>query len=312
MADKRITDRDCVRPSERHKFNNLDKNLQDKFSGVGNTKSLEVCPNFIQCENEHVIAHDTNAFIVMGKDRPASKISGYGGIGDTQAGSIDMVVGRGGPKPKNTVVVSGREEPTFVDPDFGSDAARIHMSQKTDIDKNFGIVAGKVGISKARSGIGMKADSIRLVGREGIKLVTRTDFENSQGGSANAVRGIDLIAGNQDEGLQPIPKGKNLQKALTRMVKQTDALSGIMSSMLVIQMKLNKEIMMHFHHSPFFAAATTPSGDLIPAGIRALIDQLDQVMVSIKTLKINGAGIRKNYLLDDGEFFINSPFNNTN
>ena len=49
-----------------------------------------------------------------------------------------------------------------------------------------------------RSGIALKADGVRLIGREGIKLVTGVDSINSQGGTIEYAKGIDLIAGNDD------------------------------------------------------------------------------------------------------------------
>lgn len=59
-----------------------------------------------------------------------------------------------------------------VDNSFQTDAARIYISQLTDIDANFGIDPGKTGYMKERSGIGIKADGVRVIGREGIKLIT--------------------------------------------------------------------------------------------------------------------------------------------
>jgi len=50
------------------------------------------------------------------------------------------------------------QRPVTVDPSFSKDAARIYISQKTDIDDNFKIKQGNVGKAKARSAIGMKAD----------------------------------------------------------------------------------------------------------------------------------------------------------
>ncbi len=169
-------------------------------AGIAGSGLTESVPNYIKAVNDEIVKGANNTWIILGRDRPASRLSGYGGLGDTQAGAIDIVVGRMGAKPQDGV---------YVDPNFKTDSARIYISQKTDIDKNFSIVAGGVGDSIARSSIGMKADSIRIIGREGIKLVTATDMENSQGGQITATMGIDLIAGNNDEDLQPIVKGEN-------------------------------------------------------------------------------------------------------
>ena len=83
---------------------------------------------------------------------------------------------------------------------FGADAARIYISQLTNVDTNFGISEGKTGLLKARSAVAIKADGVRIVAREGIKLVTQTDVVNSQGGLSpiNDIYGIDLIAMNDE------------------------------------------------------------------------------------------------------------------
>ena len=77
----------------------------------------------------------------------------------------------------------------------------------TDIDKNFGLASGKVGSAEARSAVGIKADGVRIIGREGVKIVTgKCDgcrygpFKgepNSLGGKiVRPAPGIELLAGN--------------------------------------------------------------------------------------------------------------------
>ena len=96
-------------------------------SGVFGDVILEPIPKYIKAQSEKTYSHG-NSHIVLGRDRPASRASGYGGQGHTGCSSIDLVVGRGGPSPGAT---------ENVDPNFRSDGARIHISQKTDIDTNF-------------------------------------------------------------------------------------------------------------------------------------------------------------------------------
>ena len=50
----------------------------------------------------------------------------------------------------------------------------------SDIDDNFELVDGSIGNSKNKSAIAMKADGIRIIAREGIKLVTKTDNANRE------------------------------------------------------------------------------------------------------------------------------------
>ena len=98
------------------------------LAGLSGTSMAEPVPKFNQADCEVVSKNDHNAWIVLGRDRPASRASGYGGEGATGAGTIDLVVGRMSWNPKSDI---------YVDPNFESDAARIYISQKTDIDKNF-------------------------------------------------------------------------------------------------------------------------------------------------------------------------------
>ena len=95
-------------------------------AGVFGDNMTEPIPTYIESKCEKVINRG-NSWIVLGRDRPASRASGYGGQGHTQASSIDIVVGR---NPNSAV---------SVDPSFSSDAARIYISQKTDLDINLGI-----------------------------------------------------------------------------------------------------------------------------------------------------------------------------
>ena len=107
-------------------------------NGIFCSELLEPIPNFTKADCERVYSGKNNNYIVMGRDRHKSRSSGYGGKGDTQASMIDIVVGRMAHEPSDDV---------WVDPDFHSDSARIYISQKTDVDKNFGLAPGNVGMS---------------------------------------------------------------------------------------------------------------------------------------------------------------------
>ena len=197
------------------------------------------------------------------------------------------------------------------------DAARIYISQKTDVDKNFELIPGKVGTAKARSAIAIKADGIRLVAREGIKLVTSETTKNSQGGDLQSYVGIDLIAGNVDDpitgtDLQPMAKGKNLSEALQRLTFHVEKLNGIVDSLLMTQMKFNNALMNHWHPSPFFAAPTAPSIIVQTSGLRTQVNLLTKVKQSLIAHKANLVSFSQTYLNQSGKKYINSRFNNVN
>ena len=162
--------------------------------------------------------------------------------------------------PTTGTLTRGEADKSFGSMDKGNgvgDAARIYISQRTDIDDYFDICDGSVGRSFADSAIGMKADSIRIMSRKGIKLITQENppGRNSVDGKMDVVYGIDLIAGNRDADdagklrggvpfpehpyLQPIPKGLNLEDCLSYMMNHTRTVSSILSDFAALQMQIN-------------------------------------------------------------------------
>jgi len=289
----------------------LPENVAVHVKGFAGGVLPEPIPTFIATDSEKVIEGANNTFIVLGRDRPGSRVSGYGGIGDTQAGAIDLVVGRLGP-----AVAAG----VGADNDFTRDSARIYISQKSDIDENFQIAKGSVGSSVAKSGIAIKADAVRVIAREGIKLVTGTDRENSKGGSVDSVAGIDLIAGNDgqiakkagDSGLQAIVKSKNTEEALEKILKLISSLGGIMSAFLQAQMKFNSTLGTHFHTSPFYGISTTPSSTASEAASTAQINLMNDCISGLQKHKLNISSARNTYLKSHGKKYIGSRFNMVN
>ena len=244
-----------------------DQELGVSYVGLNNDVISEPIPGFDVAPCEKVISNNSNAWIVLGRDRPSNVASGYGGQGSTGASSIDLVVGRKPLDPENE-----------VDPNFITDAARIHISQRTDVDTNFGLVKGSVGKVEGRSAIGMKADEIRLVARGGIKIITegRGTF-NAQDGKIGSTVGIDLIAGNDDsdmsfmgplldfraggtiapsnEFLQPIPKGYDLANALEEIVDMLDDVAAMLAETTNGLIKTNIALSSHIH--PVFIGPVT-------------------------------------------------------
>ena len=219
---------------------------------------IEYQPNFIKArwEEGSVYNNGYDAWIVIGKDRPGNRSSGYSS--DFGAGAIDLVVGR--------QQMANATSTHHCDPNFKTDAARIYISQKTDIDENFNLCDGKDGKPLSRSGIGIKADAVRVIGREGIKLITTSDSFNSKGAKIKSWAGIDLIAGNDDSDLQPLVKGDNLVKALESLVEYFNGHIETFASFVKSQMIINKDqavfnnaILGHTH------VATTPGGPTSPS-----------------------------------------------
>lgn len=276
--------------------------------GIAGDKLPEAQPKFIEAPCEVVYQNANGSYIILGRDRPGSRLSGYGGLGDTKASSIDIVVGRMGSEARK---VDENNEQLYIDPSFKKDAARIYISQKSDIDSYFDLSDGSVGNSKTKSAIALKADGIRIVAREGIKLVTGTDQKNSQGGAVKTTLGIDLIAGNDDKELQSMVKGENLKEALERLTHHVDKLAGILDAFLHAQMEYNADIASHFHTSPFFAIPTLPSEVLVPRGAKTNLNLLTKVKRSLVNLKMNLASYKITFLNIFGKKYINSRHNKT-
>lgn len=296
------------------------QNNPNKSAGLDGNFICEPVPFYDKTETETVIKNNNNAWIILGRDRPSTPGSGYGGPGGTQCAAIDIVAGR------MSSVKGGPKSDTWASPNFTSDAARIYISQRTNIDENMDLVAGGVGISKGRSAIGLKADAVRIVGREGIKLVTNTDKKNSQGGDINSTYGIDLIAGNDDAELsgplqsfenndvnflQPLIKGENLTQALDELADQLGDLAIRFDKFSAAQVDLNTALLTHTHLIPPLPFLAIPSVDLVGPWINTKIKQI--INSSSKALpQLNNVSTWKaNYLLPSGDRWICSRHNRT-
>jgi len=290
------------------------KHLQgtdDRFKlesvGVGCNKMLEPIANYNVAPCETVFSGENNSWVVLGRDRPSVLISGYGGKGFTNCGSVDIVVGRH--STDNIGKVDENGEQLYVDNDFEKDAARIYVSQKSDVDENFNISSDVKSVGK--SCVGIKADSVRIIGRENIRLVTRTDAKNSQGGNVRSFGGIELLAGNNSNELQPLTKGDNTKEALEKIVNYLDKIVGTIDAFVMIQSSYNQALSTHFHRSPFFSIPTTPSLEVIPVGIKTQVDLLTKVKKDLIMHKMNLAGFKINYLSPMGRGYICSRYNKT-
>ena len=306
--------------AKQKRLDNIPENISANYRGIAGDPLDEPLPTFIFASEKPFLAGNNNTWIMLGRDRPGSRVSGYGGRGDTQAGAIDIVVGRMGSFAKGFNKIDGGQR-VFVDPNMKYDAARIYISQKTDVDENFYLAEGKVGNSKTKSAIALKADAVRIVARDGIKLVTRTDAINSQGGQIAEAVGIDLLATNNDEDLQPLVKGGNLKEALEKLVTHVDKLNGIVDSLLMYQIAFNEELTHHTHIAPLkiipapvgpgFVWETAPSIPVMAKGIKTMIDHLSQTKRSLATHKANLGLYKFKYYSPAGDKYINSRYNNT-
>lgn len=296
-------------PEAKQQAENQDPRADPLRQGVAGDVLNESKVRYNQTPGEEVIQGKSDSYIVLGRDRWGNPLQGRGGQGEANAAAIDIIVGRySGAVPETDSQGTVRE----VDPSFSKDAARIYISQKTDIDDCFHIARGKIGTYQNRSAIAIKADGIRLLSREGIKLVTKNDKFNTKGIEPTSC-GIDLIALNDDSDLQPIPKGNNLVAAFDKLTKHVSDLNKIVQGFLVYQMKMNLVIQEHVHVGFFDGKETSPSAQLSTIhGPYVMKDLQGNIGAS---LKINLKEIQKfklNFITKGQKKYINSEYNNTN
>ena len=247
------------------------------------------------------------ADIVLGTDRPDSVGSGFGGLGAQKANTIDLVVGRMASTRKG----KGPTPSSKVDNSFVSDAARIYISQLTNVDTNFGLAAGDGGAMRQNgcSAIGMKADAIRIIGREGIKIVTGKaggvrgapgGEPNSRGGVTNRpAPSIELIAGNSVSSttgisiLQPIPLGENVRDSLLELNK---IVGHIWNSVFLLTLTLTTEL-------PFIATGIPPAPWSVGAVAGGTVHRV-QILNSLYQTRAMGNMWELEYLFDQGQKYI--------
>jgi hypothetical protein len=258
MADNKDV---LLEPDSEEALKQIAKNEQiniTRHSGVGNQKQNIIKAEYHQTNNEVVLNGKTNCLIVLGSDRPAGVNSGQGGAGHTACAAIDIIAGHMGRRPIrdiNGVVQKSSKN-------FELDAARIYISQFCDLDEYFslpkyfvqvGDIKFDIQESRGRSGIGIKADAVRVVARENIKIVTTHLATNSLNKPVNK-GGIDIIAGVDDPSSdaipQPMVKGDNLVAFLQVLSQQIVDLQANLSNYVRQQQKINSILMAHRHQIP--------------------------------------------------------------
>ena len=268
-------------------------------SGIGCSEKFEPLPEFISAKCEKVISN-ANSYIVLGRDRPGDRLTGYGGIGATSSHSIDLVVGRRAPG-------APEDEKVFVDPNFITDAARIYIAEKTDVDQNFKITSNNSPDAIGRSAVALKADAIRIIADDaGIKLVTKVNNRNSNGKLINRSLGVDLIGGNDDSDLQPMVKGENLVEFLNRLIKQISNTNGLV-------MEMSKAMLIY--EAGILAALGVPwPGNGTVATVPTVLKSLEDTKIILKGIsqKISLTSDTINYLTSIGYKDILSSYHRVN
>ena len=285
---------------------------------------------FREAANNSVIQH-YGSYIVMGSDRLGHMGSGAGATGMSNSDAIDMVVGRGAnlnPDAVNKGEQAGPPDGFIVGPLPTSDAARIYISSKTNLDKSFGLDQSPrdahVGSNKhLLSGIAIKADDVRMIARNNIKIVTGRNQgysggkeKNSLGGDSPQAGTISLIGGNYTDAtfklmglfspngpvqtvpyLQPAIKGHNLVECLNALFEYVDQVNSTLFNLTLSSMGLRASFIADPLMSPISKVETIRSAGMdIPFGLEASFDSRAWALTQ-----------RRKYLEYGGDHHIRSP-----
>ena len=242
--------------------------------GIGNTRKNppEPIPQRVRSENEKYLASSAGGTLlsVSDGDRVSVPESGYGGTGDTQCPSFRLTVGPSmclGHLPEFDPATG---EVHVLNPSNRYDGATLYISQKTNIDHDFGLKGGTIGLVPGRSAAVMKADSVRLISRDGgIKLVAGGDRRNSQGGITESYAHINLVGGNDPSNLQPIVKGASLIVCLRSIINTMNNITTIIDDMNKIQAKFNSALTGHTHTLGTMAVFNPSPAGPVPTGMTA-------------------------------------------
>ena len=293
------------------KKNKATKGTKDRQKGVNGSLKREAYPGRINTPSEKVYEGYNNSHIILGKDREDETYSGYGGKGYGESGMIHLVAGHFGAG--LGLYSENPENPVSTNPNFMLDSSYVYISQTSDIDKYMSLSDGTIGNSVKKSAIGIKADDIRLVANRGIKLVTSPFSQDSKRQPIIKAKGIDLIAGNDDSDLQPMLKGQNTIDAIKEMAVLIESFIDIMTEVVHYQANANIANATHQHITNVPGEPTLPGPtEIFDSTMTAnyIFTQVSNTKLDL--LRKNFGQYKEKFLVNSGETYIASRFNNTN
>jgi hypothetical protein len=294
------------------------QNLVD-YSQIDNKLSFESQPEYDIADNETLYKGKTNCYISLGGDRKSGPGSGFGTTPIESAAAIDLVAGSLGKKSIKFI----NKKKVYVGKNFNYDTSRVYISQKSNIDKYFGIPSinprlgsGQVNIdnSDGKAAVALASDCIRLVARNNVKIVTQHMGYDSTNKSI-IPSGIDLIAGydflKQSGMPQPMVRGDNLIKCLTDIIQAIEELRSITKNRFNYQDDINNRLLSHTHQSAVAGGLTSV---MIEKQILSTIIDQNASYFENKNLSARKTTdeYKKIYFTAGKEQYINSNYNRTN
>lgn len=267
------------------------------LNGMFHTKPEKGCENFPLFQFAEAEGKDNlssgcvngNSLIILGKDRNGDFATGFGGTKNKPAShAIDLVVGLSSSHRKFKKAF-GKD--TEVGKNFFTDAARVYISQRTDLNRYFGVTEGESYASDSSegcSGVGIKADMVLLNGRRNIKIRAGGAHGNDlpRGGEKMAhgedipskFPRIELVIANMP--VEPAVLGDKLLALLT---SQSEAIQNLKSEVVQLNTDLallRMQLALHVHGDPL-TALTLPSPDQAVAASIAAPKAINNVVVGI-------------------------------
>lgn len=271
-------------------------------------------PTAIKREGESVILGEANCGIKLGRDSPKGSGTGTAAVGTINSSAIEIYVGKG-------TAVKDKQPKGYVDSNPYYDAAKIYISETTNIDADFNYRGIQLATAKYQSAIALSADQLRMFSRGHIILSTgmgnlpkedaSKDAEAPQQ-SARDSSGIWLVANNNTIDMQPLVKGDNLEQFCKKLINHIIVLKGIIQNFITYQTELNNYIGEHVHKSEFNAEDGYPS-----FGLKGTVEMVNKIIDQECTNKLkdhvmNINSLKTNYLKDGNPTYINSKYNKTN
>lgn len=230
------------------------------------------------------------------------------------------------PEVQNTKLYNGTH------PGMVMDAARIYISQMTNVDENFKIsqdlfseTAEDPKLNRydrkavvPTSGIVLKADKVRIHSRQEIKIVTGGPSEkyNSQGNRIKQNNGIHLIAENGEDRdgrrlhQQPLVLGDNLIQCLEAICTLLSECVGQLDASVESQLRFNMIVANQFHLvAPGAPSMTDPMSQM--QGVATGIEKIKERFMAFFQ-DINNFSHRIGYFNPMSERYILSRYNTTN
>lgn len=280
--------------------------------------------SIVKSKEEKVIQGSDNTLITLGRDRPAEIGTGQE---HNSAGAIYICAGASFGLPNKTptnedgLVLSANRN-------FNLDASLIYASANCDIDQYFGVAEGDMGSPADSAAIAIKSTNLRLIARNGIKLVTRTDIANEFGAPLdNSISGIEIIAGNDDSDLQPMVKGGSLVDAFNDLIKQINEILDTIDHFLKQQADFNAVLARHTHPDAvamlfgvlvsgnptvFVDGKTLVDPETNAQGKKATGFMVENMMTMTQRHRTHLDLFKKQFLSNSGTDYINSRYNKVN